>query len=87
MREGTPVRFVLNRLFRPKSDRISCRWSSLVNQDWCYSPMHLLLFLRINRSLSDQKLILYVYIILQKTQLRLSDNRRREKYSCINRVP
>ena len=36
-------------------------WSSLVNQDWCYSPIHLLLFLRINQNFSDQKLILCMY--------------------------
>ena len=24
------------------SDLISCRWSSLANQDWCYNPMQLL---------------------------------------------
>ena len=40
----------------------SCKiWSSLVNQDWCYSPIHLLLFLRINQNFSDQKLILCMY--------------------------
>ena len=58
MREGTPVRFVLNRLFRPHRPHqllvvFTCQ-SRLVLQ-----PDDLLFFLRINQNFSDQKLIFY----------------------------